>query len=211
LPKDYEREEFVETPNFSEDESFFQEQGIEVQNPPKERHWLDETNQINIQKEALQYLPEAVSERVVETKVSQNNISYDKPRTAKRNNDGVIKKGSFQAVSPYVTQSMQRNEDEVRHFSEGKREENAKSSSSDQSNVLLSHIIKAKQHPAPVDYRSGKERDAYCSRKSPEEQKTQGKNAPEPRESMAKQVEQTDITVNKQSLRKEVLEKLMHH
>lgn len=106
---------------------------------------------------------------------------------------------------------MQRNEDEVRHFSEGKREENAKSSSSDQSNVLLSHIIKAKQHPAPVDYRSGKERDAYCSRKSPEEQKTQGKNAPEPRESMAKQVEQTDITVNKQSLRKEVLEKLMHH
>jgi len=86
----------------------------------------------------LQYLPEAVSERVVETKVSQNNISYDKPRTAKRNNDGVIKKGSFQAVSPYVTQSMQRNEDEVRHFSD-------------------------------------------------------------------------DITVNKQSLRKEVLEKLMHH
>jgi hypothetical protein len=85
VPKDCEREEFVETPNFSEDESFFQEQGIEVENSTKKLHRLDETNQINTQKETSQYLPETVSERVVETKASQNHISYDKPQTSKKN------------------------------------------------------------------------------------------------------------------------------
>ncbi len=84
LPRDCKREEFVETPNFSEDESFFQEQGIEVENSTKKRHCLDETNQIITQKETSQYLPAAVSECVVERKASQNNISYDKPQASKK-------------------------------------------------------------------------------------------------------------------------------
>jgi hypothetical protein len=48
-----------------------------------------------------------------------------------------------------------------------------------------------------VDNRSGKERDACRSQKSPDEQKTQAKNAPEMRFSTAKQQEQTDVTLNK--------------